>query len=143
MGKRGPRAVKAKKYSTSLAGDFPRPLPKMTTEASATWRRIMKSVPAGFIPPHRYGLLRAHCEATASYERAVAKMKTEGEVIETASGTVKVSPWATIAVQQAAVMTATATKLGLSWAKTRDDVGLEEKPVSRRDPTLLFGGRKK
>jgi phage terminase small subunit len=114
----------------------------MTTEARATWRRIMKSVPAGFIPPHRYGLLRAHCEATASYERAVAKIKDLGEVIETAAGVVKLSPWVTVSIQMAAVMASTATKLGISWAKTRD-VKIEEKPVSRREPHLLFGGERR
>ena len=142
MGERGPKPKTDLKVINKKILKYPRAEPGMTKSARTVWHRIVKSFPHDHFKPHQYDLLRAYCEASASHRRAILEMEENGEIVSTAAGGIKKSPWKDIEVQMNGSMTSLATKLGLSVNATiasKGIKGIAPKPKSKRGDLINRG----
>jgi phage terminase small subunit len=99
----------------------PAPPAGLSTEEERIFQQLLASVDGGHFAASDLPLLVAYCQAVAQHDRAAARLRHDGDVVDG-----KVSPW--IVVQEKAVraMTALSMRLRLSPQARREKAQLPQ-----------------
>ena len=144
MGKSGPKPKGKLLVIEPREIRHPEPLPGMTKEAKAIWKRVVEV----FAPDHFKGQhldqLRVYCESAAMYEKAVSEIAKGGVIVEQSNGVTKRNPWCNERDACAGIMSQIGTKLGLTKNATtvtrkKDGEGVSRQKSQREG--LMFNGQ--
>lgn len=93
----------------------------LTIEERKVWRRVCATFPPGYFKSADEQHLAAYCVEVIRWQSAVAKLKVEGEVIQTPFGPQR-NPWAQVQKQAHTQMVQLGDRLGIGPAKRTQSV---------------------
>ena len=140
MGKSGPKPAGKLSVVEKTELRKPNPLQGMTDPARTIWKRIVSVYAPDYFKPQHYDLLRAYCEMSAQFKKAVKMVDEQGATLETKSG-FRRNPWCAERDHCGQAMATLATKLNLAKnstavSRSKDAEGIRQ-PKSKREG-LLF-----
>lgn len=108
----------------------------LDAEAKREWRRMVRDLEAmGLLTKVDRAALALYCQAWARWVKAVGQIEAHGEVVETGNGSVKLSPWVTVANTASKEMRALLVEFGLTpSSRSRVSVPTQEE----EDPLAAF-----
>lgn len=143
MGKRGPEPGGKLTVINPRPPKRPEPPRDMSKRAKATWRAIVRSLPAEHFPAGSLPLLRAYCEAEEVHHKATKIIDRAGPIIKSENPnypTIKANPAVAIQTAKSGEMAQLSTKLKLNVNSYRDR---EKKPAAKpkgQARRTLYGG---